>query len=239
MLVLTGLSSPVCGCNYGLGYVESVDFTCVRSNNLFICKPKTATVLASFKGLQQAVKNVSQAMADAGRLDVPSSLATLDVDGRIGGITTLGTRFIVAALVPAASRQNPPQPVPAEVLAILEQGLTKEEETRRVAAGADTIAAFIVSLATNFPAVLVSDPIVIVRETPADLEISKSSISPKVGMALGGVGIILIAIIASIVGKVSSGSNSAAAEEPEPQMKGARWRYRARPRYRSRYRGRY
>jgi hypothetical protein len=139
----------------GLGvYQTPTDFVCGPVAGNYVCHPRTDYTRAVYESLQRTIKVIAAQMTAAGSIRVPRDMTTLDVDGAIGRITTLGVQVIATAFSAAV------QPSP-EVAATIERDISGEEAVKRVAMYANEINNWFVTVSASFPEAIKPKPEVV------------------------------------------------------------------------------
>lgn len=150
MLTMTIQGAP----QTGLGIFSADAFTCRQVAGNYICRPRTQPARTAYETLQRTIKAIAAQLTAGGAIEVPRDMTTLDVDGVIGKITTLGVQVIATAF--AAQFEPPP-----EVATVNERGISGAEAVQRVARYAVEINEWFIFVSTNYPDVTKPKPEVV------------------------------------------------------------------------------
>jgi hypothetical protein len=172
--------------------LNPTDFKCETRNGVFVCAANTYDSLALYRTLQDRLRAVSGTMAQY-RNDVPKSLSTLEVDGRIGPTTALAAQVVLAAMHQLV-------PLPADLLPILSDTASGDEIITLVSQHADAVLTYIDQTLIAYPTIL--RPQVQVPPPAA----KKPAIS-KAGWAAIGGGVLMIGGLLLVAGKTQKATD--------------------------------
>lgn len=127
-------------------FVSGTDFDCSSLHSVFICKATQPLATTAYTLLQKQVKYVATEMAKV-RTDVPATLSTLVVDGRVGPTTALGAQVVLAAFQRTV-------PLPESLAPVLAPGASTEDAVTSVAVLAPEITAYIAGVLKDHPEAL-------------------------------------------------------------------------------------